>query len=206
MGSRIMHYCIASMVNKSLRIQDTAFYLGSLAPDVHAYMGTSQYHATHFSLRSKQGETYTDYGVFISKYLTGRPSPFHLGYYFHLIADEYWRKEFYYKKVKCLSPKEQQEALQKNYRDFWRLNGRIIDHHSLKLHDLNPGGAGDLMDEMDHRHLPKLIQALRRDFEQKDAAKDEELEFWHFAEVLDFLDQSARACLEAHRHLIEQGL
>jgi hypothetical protein len=62
------------------------------------------------------------------------------------------------------------------------------------------------MDEMDHRHLPKLIQALRRDFEQKDAAKDEELEFWHFAEVLDFLDQSARACLEAHRHLIEQGL
>jgi hypothetical protein len=73
MGSRIMHYCIASMVNKSLRIQDTAFYLGSLAPDVHAYMGTSQYHATHFSLRSKQGETYTDYGAFISKYPAGLP-------------------------------------------------------------------------------------------------------------------------------------
>lgn len=163
---------------------------------MHTYMGASQYYISHFAFKNEQGQTETDYEEYRSKYLIPKTSPFHLGYYFHLISDEIWKMEVYYKKVKNLPPEARREALQKNYRDFWRLNGMIIDHYSLQLRDLKPIDVD--MEEVDSRHFPKLINELSRDFELRDEASGEALELLDFDEVLRVLDKSVRACLDAY--------
>ncbi len=50
MGSRVMHYCITSLLSQSVNQTDDSFLLGGLAPDVHRYMGQSQYYLTHFAM------------------------------------------------------------------------------------------------------------------------------------------------------------
>ena len=207
MGSRIMHYCISSLLSRCLDFHDSSFLLGGIAPDLHSYMGPSHYHLTHFSRRDENGNTQTDYSAYIGKYLTGTMTSFHLGYFFHLISDDIWKKEIYYKKVKGLPPEEREEALGKNYRDFWRLNGQIIDYHSLQLETLRPFAPH--MDEIDPGHFPQLIAALHGDFERKNEVDREELEFLDFWEVLAVIDQSVKTCLDAYDVLIashrEQG-
>ncbi|WP_339321218.1 hypothetical protein [Paenibacillus sp. FSL W8-0194] len=38
MGSRVMHYCISTLLARELGIDDDQFLLGGIAPDVHKYM------------------------------------------------------------------------------------------------------------------------------------------------------------------------
>ena len=196
MGSRVMHYCITALLNKSLNFTSDAFFLGGLAPDLHSYMGESKYYLTHFALKDDQGNTITDYDRYRRKYLVNAPSPFYLGYFFHLIFDEIWKKEIYYKKIKGLRTEDRKVALEKNYRDFWRLNGKIINYHSLQLRKLEPMAIQ--MDEIDCRYFPALINELYRDFELKDKASGEALELLDFDEVVNVMDISVQACLEAY--------
>jgi len=199
LGSRIMHYCITSLTGESLGITDGSFFLGGLAPDLHSYMGPSNYYRTHFSFRNDEGLTETDYDLFERKYFVDDVSPFHLGYYFHIISDDIWKHKIYYRKIKGLEPHKKEVALKKNYRDFWRLNGKIIDHHSLVLQELAPIAVE--MDEIDHQHFPKLIQELYRDFKLKDEASNEDLEILDLTEVLSVIESSVRSCLGAYRRL-----
>lgn len=201
MGSRVMHYYITSILNKSLGFTDDSFLLGGLAPDVHSYMGASHY-LTHFSKKDERGNTYIDYEEYVGKYLVDTNSPFHLGYYFHLIFDDIWKREIYYKKIKCLPLEQRGEALQKNYRDLWRLNGKIIDHYSLELMELQP--ILITMDEIECQYLPELINALNRDFKLKDAASGEALELLDFETVLSVIEESIRACLDAYSKLTQR--
>ncbi len=195
-----MHYSITSMIGAQLHVYDQAFFLGGLAPDLHSYMGTSHYYVSHFAFKNEQGKTLTNYEQYRSKYLVGEISPFHLGYYFHLISDDVWKREVYYKKVKHLPSEARREVLQKNYRDFWRLNGMIIDHFSLDLRDLRSLDVA--MEEIDSRHFPQLISALHRDFELRNEASGEELELLDFDKVLGVLNKSVEACLDAYSVLI----
>ena len=204
MGSRVMHYCITSLIGRSLGIDCGSFLLGGLAPDLHTYMGPSNYYLAHFAFRNNEGETETDYEQYRSKYLADKMSPFYLGYYFHLISDDVWKREIYYQKIKGLEPKKKKMALEKNYRDFWRLNGKIIDHYSLELQKLTPIAV--VMDEIDHGFFPQLIQALYRDFELKDEASGEVLEILDLAEVLSIIDTSAELCLDAYASLTDGAL
>lgn len=204
MGSRVMHYCITSLLSQSLNQTDDSFLLGGLAPDVHRYMGQSQYYLTHFAMKDELGNTITDRNTYLTKYLSDELSPFHLGYYFHLISDEIWKEDIYYKKIKCLHQKDRKAALEKNYRDFWRLNGKIIDHHSLQLRELEPASVN--MHEIDSKYFPELIKALHRDFELKDEASSEGLEFLDFGDVLRVIDKSARVCLDAYAMLKKSAL
>lgn len=193
MGSRIMHYCISSLVNEKLRLQEDQFLLGGLAPDLNKYMNQPKMDS-HFAKCNANGIFYTDYEAFYDKYLINQGSPFHIGYYFHLISDEIWLREIYFKKIKWLPPEEKKEAQQKYYRDFWRLNGKLIDHYSIELkqHFVEPVA----IDEIDYRYLPALIRDLKRDFEFMNDAKDEPLEILSFEEVIRVLEESVRICLE----------
>jgi hypothetical protein len=204
MGSRIMHYCITSLLSQSLKLTDDSFFLGGLAPDVNRYMGHSHYYLTHFAKLNAFSQPITDYAYYIATYLSDHPSPFHLGYYFHLLSDDVWKEDIYYKKIKSLPHEEKRVALEKNYRDFWRLNGRIIDHFSLELRELDPPGIS--MPEIDSTYLPELIMELHRDFALKDEASGEDLEFLDFDEVLGVIEKSVKVCLDAYGKLIGEDI
>jgi hypothetical protein len=64
MGSRVMHYCIASLLSDKLSIVNkTDFLLGGIAPDVHYYMNVSKdithYDICNFSFRSSFAISFT---------------------------------------------------------------------------------------------------------------------------------------------------
>jgi hypothetical protein len=119
--------------------------------------------------------------------------PFFLGYYYHLLSDCIWLDEIYFKKIKWLPQLEKKVAQEKYYRDFWRLNGKLIDYYSLELGliEINPIN----IDEIDYRYLPELIKDIAYDFEMKDEAKEQDLEILDFNEVLEVIEKSVRACV-----------
>lgn len=95
MGSRIMHAIIANGIAEKLCIQDkTSFILGGVAPDaVHSAeeKGTSHFYAG----TTKNYTRRIAFNSFFQKYKAQMDSPFLLGYYTHLIADDNWLSGFF---------------------------------------------------------------------------------------------------------------
>jgi len=191
MGSRVMHYCITSLLAKELHIEDELFMLGGIAPDVHKYRNEPKSKSHFFSI-DEHGMLRTEYDRFIEKYFNRAIHPFHLGYYFHLLSDSIWLDDIYYKKIKWLPQPEKKEAQIKYYRDFWRLNGKLIEYYQLEF---NPIEVIPIeLEEIDYRSLPSLLNDLASDFDRKDEAKDESLELLDFNEVIDAIEKSVLVC------------
>lgn len=193
MGSRIMHYCITSLLAKELEIDDDQFLLGGIAPDVHKHMNTLKT-TSHFVRANDEGKIFADYFGFHQKYQQYMNKPFYLGYFYHLISDVLWVEEIYNKKIKWLPQPDKKEAQLKYYRDFWRLNGKLIDHYSVEYRPIKVTPIE--VEEIDYRYLPELIKDLEVDFEMKDEAKEQELEILDFEEVVEIMDRTVRDCLD----------
>ncbi|UVI28021.1 hypothetical protein [Paenibacillus spongiae] len=208
MGSRIMHYAITAILADRLKIADSLFLLGGIAPDVHKHMNEAK-EKSHFLKCDSEGIGYADYGSFYDKYLresgSGSASVFHLGYFFHLISDDIWLKDIYYKKIKWLPQPEKKEAQAQCYRDFRRLNGKLIDHYRLQLRTLDVQPVA--IDEIHYTFLPGLIQDLTDDFDRMDIHKHEDLELLQWEEVIDCIEHSAAASLtEAANRIRLEGI
>ncbi|MFC7680769.1 hypothetical protein [Paenibacillus sp. GCM10028914] len=199
MGSRIMHYCISAGLARELMINDDQFFLGSIAPDVHKNMNTPK-SISHFMKEDNDGKFFADYLEFNHKYLRYMKDPFYLGYFYHLISDVIWVEEIYYKKIKWLPQPEKKEAQLKYYRDFWRLNGKLIDYYSLAYRPIDVKPIE--IEEIDYRYLPELIKDLEVDFLMKDEAKAEELEILEFEEVIDVLEKTVRECVAISMNIL----
>lgn len=191
MGSRMMHYCISAVLMKQMKIEDSQFLLGGLAPDVYE-SSTGKKEHSHFTKKDSNGISYIDYRGFYEKYLTAGKPPFHLGYYCHLITDDIWLKDIYYKKIKWLPADQKVEAKQRYYRDFWRLNGRLRDHYAVELVPLQ--ACRQDIGEIDSSLLELLIGELERDFAMADSVKDQELEVLDFPEVIATLEKTIAIC------------
>lgn len=192
MGSRVMHYCITSLLAKELQIDDDQFLLGGIAPDVHKNMNAPK-SISHFIRADRDGKFFADYTGFSEKYLNHMKDPFYLGYFYHLISDVIWVEEIYNKKIKWLPQPDKKEAQLMYYRDFWRLNGKLIDYYSLEIKPL----AVKLVEieEIDYRYLPELIKNMEVDFTMKDEAKEQELEILNFYEVVAVLEKTVSECV-----------
>lgn len=193
MGSRIMHYCITARLAKELKIDDNQFFLGGIAPDVNKNMKTPKT-ISHFVRTNNEEQIFADYLGFHEKYLRYMREPFYLGYFYHLISDVIWVEEIYYKKIKWLPQPDKKEAQLKYYRDFWRLNGKLIDYYSIEYRPMEVKSIE--IEEIDYRYLPEIIKDLENDFAMKDEAKEQELEILEFEEVIDILERTVKECVE----------
>lgn len=191
MGSRVMHYCISSLLAKELHIDDPQFILGSIAPDVHKHMNAPKA-VSHFIRKNSDGKLFVDYWAFKEKYKKHMDEPFYSGYFYHLISDVVWVDGIYDKKIKHLPQPDKKEAQLAYYRDFWRLNGKLIDYYSLRFEPLEAMTVH--IDEIDWLCLPKLVEDLKADFDRKDEAKEEVLEILNFDEVIYILESTVREC------------
>lgn len=197
MGSRIMHYCIATLLVDRLDIQkQNEFILGGIAPDIHGIMGGSK-DVTHFKDADAHGGSRINYVRFYEthKYIM-KDQPFYLGYLCHLISDVCFL-DTYFKIVPKSVPAEQwKEKVQASYRDFARLNGRIIKEYALALHEhtLPPINIQDYNAD----YLPVLLDALRKDFQLNEALMTEPLELFKddHSEITDYINKSVEQSLE----------
>ncbi|MGG0707317.1 zinc dependent phospholipase C family protein [Bacillus paramobilis] len=128
MGSRIMHAIIANRIAEKLNIQDkTSFILGGVAPD--AVHSAEEKGASHFYAGTTKNYTRRiDFNSFFQKYKAHMDSPFLLGYYTHLIADDNWLSGFFLPWLKNRIENEETIAPM-YYNDFKLLNAKLLHHY-----------------------------------------------------------------------------
>ncbi|KEK25051.1 zinc dependent phospholipase C family protein [Bacillus gaemokensis] len=128
MGSRIMHLIIANGIAEKLSIQDkTSFLLGGVAPD--AVRSKEEKVASHFYAGTTKNYTRRiDFDAFLQKYKKYINSPFVLGYYTHLIADNNWLNGFFLPWLKNRIEHDQ-AIVSMYYNDFKLLNGKLLHHY-----------------------------------------------------------------------------
>ena len=133
MGSRIMHVIIANGIAEKLSIQDkTSFLLGGVAPDaVHSAeeKGTSHF----YTGTTKNYTRRIDFNSFFQKYKIHMDSPFLLGYYTHLIADDNWLSGFFLPWLKNRIETDETIAPM-YYNDFKLLNAKLLHHYDKEQH------------------------------------------------------------------------
>lgn len=202
MGSRIMHYCIASLLADKLKPEPRSdFLLGGIAPDIHGLMGVPK-GKTHFKDVDETGKNRINLDRFLRTYETRLAEPFYLGYFCHLISDQVWL-DFYLEKVAYSSRGQWQADLEKSYRDFQRLNGRIIKQYGLTNEPLTIPAFE--IDGYAKNHLPTLIAELEADFQHDITLSREPLEVYadDDSEIIQYIEQSVSRCLERLAEVIK---
>ncbi len=128
MGSRIMHAIIANGIAEKLCIQDkTSFILGGVAPD--AVHSTEEKGTSHFYAGTTKNYTRRiAFNSFFQKYKAQMDSPFLLGYYTHLIADDNWLSGFFLPWLKNRIENDETIAPM-YYNDFKLLNAKLLHHY-----------------------------------------------------------------------------
>ncbi|NGP43786.1 hypothetical protein G4V62_02035 [Bacillaceae bacterium SIJ1] len=193
MGSRIMHYCISSIIADKIKINDQSeFLLGGIAPDIHGLMGVRK-GVTHFKDIDEAGESYINYVRFYETYKHAMNEPFYLGYLCHLISEDVWL-DFYLKKNGEISSDQNNKILQTTYRDFRRLNGRMIELYSLQLHSHTIPSVK--IEGYNANYLVKLLELLHEDFTIDHDLMNEPLELYSNDEIIDYIDKSVEKSID----------
>lgn len=194
MASRVMHYYIAVELEQQLKVDSAQFILGNLAPDVYE-SSSRQKNRSHFMQRGADGLIYIDFAAFEAKYCQGEISPFVLGYYCHLLTDDLWLNEIYYKKIRWLPEPAKSRAKKAYYRDFRRLNKKLIDHFALTPPKFRLEKPESPIAEIDGALLPQLLQELHRDFQAAKTQQTEQQEILTFTEIVELLQRISASCL-----------
>ena len=200
MGSRIMHYCISSLIADRLEIENRSeFMLGGIAPDIHGLMGVAK-GVTHFKDLDESGKSHINVMRFYDTYKEVIHEPFYLGYLCHLISDVVWL-DVYINIVEYVSSEQWVEKLKIAYSDFGKLNGRIINHYSLKLHKHVVPTISICNYNSDF--LPALIDLLGNDFLNNEEIQVEPLALFNNdnSEIYDFIHKSVTQCIHTLSNL-----
>jgi hypothetical protein len=185
MGSRMMHYCITTEINKHFyQSKEIRIHLGGLAPDLtHSIYAPKA--LTHFVQVSEDGRKRTDYDLFIQKYKEHFDDSFYIGYLSHLVADSLWYDMIYLKQIKYLPESEKQSAIEKGYRDFRRLNKMLLtDYPLIPIGDIPPVENINI-EGLYTEYLPVIVKQLNDDFQVEQPT--EPLEIYNLESMLSYL-------------------
>ncbi|MCK9861137.1 hypothetical protein [Paenibacillus sp. ATY16] len=195
MGSRMMHYCITSEINKQIySSQESRIHLGGLAPDL-----THPVHApksvTHFVRNNSEGKKKTDYEFFAQKFNEYFADSFYVGYLSHLVADHIWYEKMYLKLIKALPEEERQAAIDKGYRDFRRLNKLLLRDYPLSPPTEVPLIDNVKIDGLYPEYLPVITQQLINDFHIVEPYTPDDLEIYSLDAILEYIRLSIEETL-----------
>lgn len=191
MGSRLMHLIIANKVANSLEIRNkTEFLLGGIAADA-----TSDKETSHFYVGNHEDFTRRiDYEKFINKYEDIRERDYILGYYSHLIADEYWLSGFYLPWLKNrieVNP----EILHMYHKDFQQLNGKLIERYGSKdelINCLSQSANLIEIDEVLSENVLKLATYVIEDMNYKKDTIQTPLKVFTFEQIIGYIETSVK--------------
>ena len=199
MGSRLMHLIIANKVANELKIDNkTEFLLGGIAADA-----TSDKETSHFYVG--KNEEYTrkiDYEKFRLKYENQQTNPYILGYYAHLIADEFWLSGFY---LPWLKNRIESNPIILNlyHQDFHILNAKLIEHYGYKDELINLLGQPSNLIEIEEiktDNLFKLSKYVLEDMNYELSALTTDLNVFTFEQIIGYIETSVEKSL----YLIQQ--
>lgn len=182
MGSRIMHYSIATIINNELNL-DQNFLIGSISPDINKNSKTPK-ELTHFMTKNSDGEHDIHLDKFIKKY-NSHLNSFQLGYYLHLISDDIWLKTIYKENILENKKYTKDAALQLLYSDFHKLNSMLINNYGLKELSLNATIRTGISEVID-ADIPEIVFDLNSDF--KDSNTTNKLDLLKYDDIVKYIN------------------
>ncbi|TWT08012.1 zinc dependent phospholipase C family protein [Planococcus sp. CPCC 101016] len=198
MGSRIMHLIIAAKVSKKLNVKNKAWFLvGGIAPD--AAFTVKKKAKSHFYEGSLDDGTRTsNYKQFIEKYPFEVQSDFGLGYLTHLIADDVWLKEVYFKNDFKNRLNTDPDLLVRWHDDFKKLNKILIDWFdcgNLKKELIESAYTSLTIKEIQAKDLKLFKEEVIEDFAFAENELVSELQVYTVPQILDYLNAATNKAL-----------
>ncbi|MGE1009844.1 zinc dependent phospholipase C family protein [Bacillus cereus] len=192
MGSRIMHAIIANSIAEKLCIQDrTSFILGGVAPDaVHSAeeKGTSHFYAG----TTKNYTRRIAFNSFFQKYKAQMDSPFLLGYYTHLIADDNWLSGFFLPWLKNRIENDETIAPM-YYNDFKLLNAKLLHHYDKEqqlFSLLNQDAHIVDIEEVSKENVLEFRKYLFEDMLYPEQHLHKDLQVFTFNQIIGYIETS----------------
>jgi hypothetical protein len=189
MGSRIMHLVIANRIAECLSIEDrTPFLLGSIAPDAVSTKNESHF----FKGKIQDYSRSIDYKGFLHKYSSQVESPYILGYFTHLIADDIWLKDFNLPWLRNRM-EANKELYNLYHNDFRLLNGKLLEYYGFTdesrkmlsyLHTIFD------LQEVKSKDVEKFILYVLGDMEYDKEVINEKLNVFTFDQIVGYIETS----------------
>ncbi|WKA53132.1 hypothetical protein [Planococcus shixiaomingii] len=208
MGSRMMHLIIADQVSKQLAIDNKqTFLLGGIAPD--AAFSRERKTASHFYEGSlEDGTRSVSYHQFIAKYPVDIQRDYGLGYLTHLVSDDVWMKEIYFKNDFKPRIDADPGLLERWHSDFRKLNGMLVDCFdcgNLRQELLDSEFVKNDITEIQMADLQLFKEETLKDFESKQEISLQELQVYTLQQILDYIDfstsEAIRICQSVQKSL-----
>jgi hypothetical protein len=204
MGSRMMHLIIANRIADHFSIKDKAsFLIGGIIPDAVSPKESSHFYSGKVSDYSRR----IDFESFLNKYASYRHSPFILGYYTHLIADEIWLKGFF---LPWLNNRlENDKNLHPQYHhDFHLLNGKLLEYYGvaneLKRELIKKKKIIEL-EEVTSEELNHLIPFVFEDMEFDIQNLEEPLQVFTFNQIVGYIETSVHKGIMHMEALVDRN-
>lgn len=166
MPSAIIHRCVHKKVLEKTKkftsdIDKYIYDVSSVAPD--SWRNTLEFKESNSPKKlmrkkshfSKETEFVENYELFLNKYKKYLSHPFIYGYLVHLMTDNLWRSEVYYKKFYNTS-KIDNELLNKDYTSEKTSLNNDIDYFTIKLKEYYEINALEEIEESLIENLPKI--------------------------------------------------
>lgn len=202
MGSRMMHLIIAERVAERIDISDRPrFLLGGIAPD--AVHGREQKTRSHYYEGSvDDGTRRVHYEGFIEKYQKEIQDEFILGYVVHLVGDDVWMKDIYFKKDLKNRIDADPSVLEKWHADFRKLNSMFVGQcgcGGLEQQLASAELSDTLIEEIEINNLREFIEETLGDFHSSKVFSSKDLEIYLVEEITGYIksatEQAVRICL-----------
>ena len=130
MGSRLMHLALGKTLAQKLGLSDR-FIVGSLLPDAVEGERKRQVNTHFIALFDDDKYKWFDSTAFYELYKDEiKADPLYLGYYFHLISDNVFRRIFYLD-MGLISRRGDKRLFEEFYHDYNILNSMIEKEYSL---------------------------------------------------------------------------
>lgn len=189
MGSRIMHLIIANCIAERFSIKDkTSFLIGGIAPDAVSSKDLSHFYIGDVSDYSRS----IDFEKFLNKYSVHKHSPFILGYYTHLIADDIWLKGFFLPWLKNRLENDK-NMLNLYHHDFRLLNGKLLDYYNFTnvlKEELNKNGETIELQEITLEDIKNFIPYVWQDMDYEYEDLKLPLNVFTFEQIVGYIDTS----------------
>jgi len=184
-----MHLIVGNEVSKRLSIKNrNLFLLGSIAADA-----TNDKLSTHFYVGDLGLFTrHIDYEAFIEKYKDIQDNDFILGYYSHLITDEFWMSGFYVPWLRNRIEKTS-DIQSLYYKDFYLLNSKLLDYYKIQeeVEDIfDIPEKIDLVEEVLDENLNKFLEYIRDDLNYTREELQEPLKVFTIPQIIGYLETS----------------
>jgi len=206
MASAVIHMCVAKRVNdkiikRGIKLEWQPFALGSIAPDIAKQVGERK-NKSHFLPPNAKEDTKPNLVQFLKKYGHTMYQPFSLGYYVHLVTDEYWFSEFIYLfineycKNRGLEKMLYADLKDIIYNDYTSMNIKLIKRYELDVSlftDRNINYPTSEIYEVPMDKINIIVEKMGEIIRKSKSGKIELLEMYY---IYDFIEDCTNKIID----------